>query len=100
MLIPYFNGPFSGAGAGAGAGAGVGVGAGAGGGAGAGAGAGAGVGAQAPINGSAATVNARNNTPTTIKNLLPFIFTSLKVRSVCALLNTTFYCTSSWIRLI
>jgi hypothetical protein len=38
-----------------------------------------GAGAQALINGSAANINAKNSTPTTIKNLLPFIYTSLKV---------------------
>jgi hypothetical protein len=38
-----------------------------------------GVGAQALINGSAANVNAKNITPNTLNNVLPFIYTSLKV---------------------
>jgi hypothetical protein len=65
MVIPSFSGCSAGVGAG-----GVGV---------VGAVGVVGVGAQAPINGSAANVNAKSNTPTTIKNLLPFIYTSLNV---------------------
>jgi hypothetical protein len=65
MVIPSFSGCSAGVGAG-----GVGV---------VGVVGAVGAGAQAPINGSAATVNAKKNTPTTINNLLPFIYTSLKV---------------------
>jgi hypothetical protein len=38
-----------------------------------------GAGAQAPIKGSSAIVKAKHSPPTTMNNLLPFIYTSLKV---------------------
>jgi len=67
MLIPYFNGPFTGGGAGGAGGAGVG---------GAGAG-GAGGAGQAAKNGTTATINARQTLTT--RSLFLFIYTSFRV---------------------